>query len=401
MKYAILVGDGMADYPIPELDNRTPLEAAATPNMDSIARSGMLGLVKTIPDEMAPASDVANMSILGYAPEKYYSGRGPLEAASLGIELGENDIAFRCNLVTVANDILEDYSASHISTEEARELIEALNQDLGRDDVQFYCGVSYRHLLVIRDGQTDLLNVYCFPPHDIVGERVAKHWPSGAGSESLVQLMEESRRILEDSRTNQMRVEAGKNSGNMIWLWGQGRTPNLPTYFEEYHLTGSVITAVDLLKGMGKLLGLEVINVPGATGYYDTDYEAKAKAATKALENKDFVFVHVEAPDEAGHVGDLKEKITAIERFDHYVVGELLSVLQNDNDLRLMVLPDHPTPLSVRTHTREPVPFAVAGHGISRGSFSCFSEREAHKGGILFVKGYMLTRHFLTSSHAF
>ena len=395
MKYIILVGDGMADYPIKELNNKTPLEAARTPNMDFIARYGILGRVKTIPDKMAPASDVANMSILGFAPEKYYSGRGPLEAANLGIELKESDIAFRCNFITVNNDILIDYSAGHITTKEAGILINFLNQKLSTEEIKFYCGVSYRNLLVIKNAPAALFTTRCFPPHDIIGKNISRHLPKGKAEKSLIRLIKESARILASHEINQVRIDLGENPADMIWLWGQGGTPNLPTYKERYNLTGSIISAVDLIKGLGRLLGLEVIDVPGATGFYDTDYAGKAKAAIKTLEDKDFVFLHVEAPDEAGHNGNLREKITAIERFDHFVVGKLLSTFKRKKNFRLLVLPDHYTPLSVRTHTTEPVPFGIFGRDIFGSGFLGYSEKEAQKSNLFFNKGCELIDYLI------
>jgi 2,3-bisphosphoglycerate-independent phosphoglycerate mutase len=395
MKYIILVGDGMADYPIEELNNKTPLEAARTPNMDFVVRYGVLGRVRTIPDKMVPASDVANMSILGCDPGRYYTGRGPLEAANLGIELGRSDIAFRCNLVTASNDTLIDYSAGHITTKEAEILIDFLNQKLGTEEIRFYCGVSYRNLLVIKNAPADLLTTRCFPPHDITGKNTSRHLPKGEGGEFLSRLMKESAKILASHEINQVRIDLGENPADMIWLWGQGRKSNLPTYKEKYNLSGSVISAVDLIKGLGKLLGLEVIDVPGATGFYDTDYEGKAKAGIKALQKKDFVFLHVEAPDEAGHNGDLREKITAIERFDHFVVGRMLTAFKRKKRFRLLVLPDHPTPLSLRAHTSEPVPFGIFGQDIFGSGFLGFSEREAEKSNLIFKKGEELIDYFL------
>jgi 2,3-bisphosphoglycerate-independent phosphoglycerate mutase len=398
MKYIILVGDGMADYPIRELNDKTPLEAARTPNMDFIARCGKLGRVKTVPDKMAPASDVANMSIFGYPPDKYYTGRGPLEAANLGIELEENDIAFRCNFITTHKDTLKDYSAGHITSKESGILIDFLNQKLSREGIKFYCGVSYRNILVIKNASPDLLNIRCFPPHDIIGKSIRWHLPKGKGEQLLVSLMKESAKILAPHEINQVRIDLGENPADMIWLWGQGKKPNLPTYKEKYGLTGSVISAVDLIKGLGRLLGLEVINVPGATGFYDTDYAGKARAAIAALKDKDFIFLHVEAPDEAGHNGDLREKITAIERFDHFVVGRILSVCKRKKSLRIMVLPDHPTPLLVRTHTSEPVPFAIFGQDVFGSGCLAYSEKEAQKSSLFFKSGEELIHYFLKGS---
>jgi len=385
----------MADYPIKELNGKTPLEAARTPNMDFIARCGMLGRVKTIPDKMAPASDVANMSILGYDPEKYYTGRGPLEAANLGIELEGEDIAFRCNFVTASNDILTDYSAGHITTKEADILINFLNQKLGTPEIKFFCGVSYRNLLIIKNSPKDLFTTRCFPPHDITGKNISRHLPRGKGKDFLIRLMKESVNILASHEINQVRIDLGENPADMIWLWGQGGKPKLPTFKEKYDLTGSAISAVDLIKGLGKILGLEVINVPGATGFYDTDYTGKARAAIKALEDKDFVFLHVEAPDEAGHNGDLREKITAIERFDHFVVGKVLSAFKRKKNFRLLVLPDHPTPLVVKTHTAEPVPFGIFGRDVFGGGFLGFNEKESQKSTLVFNKGCELIDYLL------
>ena len=396
MKYIILVGDGMADYPIKELDERTPLEVARTPNMDYIAQYGRLGRVKTIPEKMIPASDVANVSILGYDPQKYYTGRGPLEAANLGVELESEDVAFRCNLVTVFEDTLVDYSAGHISSQEAAILIKFIEQNLGTNKIRFYPGVSYRHLMVVKRGTEEhLQNLECKPPHDILGQRIAKFLPKGDNAEVLIKLMRDSQELLKHNEINLVRIDLKENPANMIWLWGQGKKPDLPGFQEKYKLTGSVISAVDLIKGLGKILGLEVINVPGATGYYDTDYEGKAKAAIKSLEGKDFVFVHVEAPDEAGHNGQLREKIAAIERFDQLVVGTILNAFKNREDFRILVLPDHATPIAVRTHTAEPVCFGIFGKDIVRGNFLQYSEKEAEKSDLFFEKGYQLMEYFI------
>lgn len=396
MKYIVLIGDGMADYPIKELGERTVLEVAKTPNMDFIAKAGRLGRLKTIPDKMTPASDVANISILGYDPEKFYTGRGPLEAANLGINLEENDIAFRCNLVTVMGDILVDYSAGHISSKEAQVLIKVINQKLGDGRIRFYSGTGYRHLMVVRDAQKEPLDaVICEPPHDIVGQNISKNLPKGNGAEVLIKLMEESRKILEKHEINLVRIDLKENPANMIWLWGQGKKPDMPKFLNKYGLKGSVISAVDLIKGLGKILGLEVINVPGATGYYDTNYEGKAKAALKSLEEEDFVFLHVEAPDEAGHNGDLREKITAIERFDQLVVGTILNAFKRKKNYRLLVLPDHYTPISVKTHTPEPVPFGIFGRGIIARGFLNYSEKEAEKSDFYFERGYELMEYFI------
>jgi 2,3-bisphosphoglycerate-independent phosphoglycerate mutase len=399
MKYIVLIADGMADYPIKELRGRTPLEVARTPNMDFVARNGKIGRVKTIPENMAAASDVANMSILGYDPQQYYSGRGPLEAENLGIELKEDDVAFRCNLITVSEDTLQDYSAGHISSKEASKLIEFIDGKLGNDRFKFYSGVSYRHIMLVKQATEELLDkITCIAPHDIIGKSINKNLPRGKNADILVKLMLDSRKILQTHEINLVRIDLKENPANMIWLWGQGKKPCIPKFIDKYGLGGSVISAVDLIKGLGKILGLEVINVPGATGYYDTDYQGKAKAALKSLEKNDFVFLHVEAPDEAGHNGDLREKITAIERFDQLVVGTILNALKNKKNFRILILPDHATPISLRTHTADIVCFAIFGKGIVGRGFLNYSEKEAEKSDLYFEKGHELMGYFIKPS---
>jgi 2,3-bisphosphoglycerate-independent phosphoglycerate mutase len=395
-KYIILVGDGMADRPIEELGMRTPLEVARIPNMDFIAKNGSLGLAKTIPDKMTPASDVANLSILGYDPRRYYSGRGPLEAVNLGIELEEDDVAFRCNLITASGDALLDYSAGHIKTAEAEKLIKFLDQKLGTNKIRFFPGVSYRHLLLVKRGsELRLEDLDCHPPHDISGQSIGKNLPRGDNADLIIKLMQDSREILQDHEINHVRLDLKENPANMIWLWGQGKKPDMPKFKDKFGLTGSVISAVDLIKGLGRILGLEVINVPGATGYYDTDYSAKAQAAIKSLNEKDFVFVHVEAPDEAGHNGDLREKLTAIERFDQLIVGSILEYCKDKEDFRIMVLPDHATPISLKTHTQEAIPFAFYGSDIPAKNFLKFNEKEAQKSDFYFENGYQLMEYLI------
>jgi len=396
MKYIVLVGDGMADYPLEELGGRTPLEAAKTPNMDFLAGAGRLGRVKTIPDKATPGSDVANISILGYDPQKYYTGRGPLEAANLGVELEGEDVAFRCNLITVSGDTMVDYSAGHINSKEASIIIKFLDEKLGNERINFYPGVSYRHLMLAKKGgeqKLDKLN--CIPPHDITGQSISRNLPKGDSANIIIKLMEDSRQLLEKHEINLVRVDLKENPANMIWLWGQGRKPAMPTFLEKYGLSGSVISAVDLLKGLGRILGLKVINVKGATGYYDTDYKAKAEAALKSLENNDFVFVHVEAPDEAGHNGDLREKLNSIERFDQLVVGVILEAFKHKDDFRILVLPDHPTPIALRTHSAEAVPFAIFGKGITASGALNYSEKEAQKSELFLDKGHQLMEYFI------
>lgn len=358
MKYAVLIGDGMADFPIRELGEKTPLQKASIPNMDYIAMHGCTGLARTVPEGMPPGSDVANMSIIGYDPQKYYTGRAPLEAASMGVPLGKDDVAFRCNLITVSNNIIADYSAGHITSEEAKVLIESIDRELGNDRFRFYPGISYRHLMVATGGTG--ANAECTPPHDVVGEDREQYLPQGEGSEVLCEMTDASMPILGKHAVNIERIKAGKNPANSIWLWGQGYAPVVPTFKELYGVTGSIISAVDLLKGIGIYAGLDVIDVPGATGYLDTNYSGKAEYALESLKTHDFVFVHVEAPDEAGHMGDLDAKIRAIEDFDGMVVGPILDFVRDaDEDYTILVMPDHPTPISLKTHTPDPVPFAI------------------------------------------
>jgi len=387
MKYIILVGDGMCDYPLAELGNKTPLEYAKTPHMDFLAKNGKIGLAKTIPEGMSAASDVANLGIFGYDPKVYYCGRGPLEAANLGIALKPDEVAFRCNLITASDDVLIDYSAGHISTKEAGVLIKFLDQKLGSSEVRFYPGVSYRHLAIIKN---KALQARCVPPHDITGREFKKYLPHGEDAQFLILLMQEARKLLLEHEINQVRLDLKENPANMMWLWGQGKKPAIVPFKDKYGIRGSVISAVDLINGIGRLAGLEVIKVEGATGYYDTNYKGKAEAALASLKNKDFVYVHVEAADEASHNGHLQEKLLAIERFDQSVVGTIMEGLKGREDFRILLMPDHATPLSLRTHTADSVCFAVYGKGISASGAEGFNEIEAKKSGIALDKAFVL-----------
>ncbi len=385
MKYIVLVGDGMADYPVTELGGLTPLQAADVPNMDFIAKHGRCGVAKTVPENMPAGSDVANLSILGYDPVRYYCGRGPLEAASIGITLGKDDIAFRCNLITEKDGMIADYSAGHISSEEARVLIGAMDDELG-DSCKFHPGVSYRHLLVTEKGK----DAQCTPPHDVVGQSVDDVLPKGEDAEFLIYLIRRSKPILDNHEINRARRKNMKNPANLIWPWGQGKAPSIPPFRELYGISGSIISAVDLLKGIGKYAGLDIIDVPGATGYLDTNFSGKAAYALKSLEDRDFVLVHVEAPDEAGHMGNIEAKVRAIQDFDEKVVGGILNEAGGFGDYRIMVLPDHPTPVSVRTHTREPVPFAIYSSIESADYVDRFDEFAAEEGVFGLVEGHRL-----------
>jgi 2,3-bisphosphoglycerate-independent phosphoglycerate mutase len=395
MKIAILVGDGMSDYPIEELGGKTPLDVAKINNMNEIAKAGMIGLVKTVPRGMKPASDIANLSIMGYDPKTYYTGRGPLEAANIGVEVSKDEVAFRCNLVTVNNNIMADYSSGHISDKEGAILMDFLNKKLGSDNIKFYHGKSYRNLIVIkarsREDIKELMRVKCTPPHDITGLDITRHFPSGKAAGLVLKLMQDSKALLEKHEINNVRVDLKENPANMIWLWGQGSNPNMPSFKGMFGMDGAVISAVDLVNGIGRLIGLEIIDVPGATGYYDTNYQGKGEYAVNSLKKKDFIFVHVEAPDEAGHNGDVRAKITAIENFDKHVVGAVWNYLQEAEDYRIMVLSDHATPIVKRTHVSDPAPFAMAGKGISHNGFATFNETNAKLSNNLYKTGASLT----------
>jgi len=384
MKYVILVGDGMGDYPIPELGGKTPLEAAATPHMDELARGGELGLARTIPVGMEPGSDIANLSIMGYDPARYHTGRAPLEAAALGVQLAPQETAFRCNLVTLRMEpgrlIMEDYAAGHIGSDEARELIAALDAGLGQDGRRFYPGVSYRHLLVWDQGSPSWRT---YPPHDWTGQDVGRLMVLDSPERPLWELVKASWPILQEHDLNRRRRAAGKRPANSIWLWGQGRPPQFPTLPARFGLAGAVISAVDLIRGLGLYAGLTPIKVPGATGYLDTNYPGKVAAALEALKDNDLVFIHVEAPDEAGHSGELSLKLKAIEDFDARVVGPLLAGLKALGDHRVLVLCDHLTPLSVRTHTPEPVPFVIYDSRSPGNHARGYSETAAQATGLI------------------
>jgi 2,3-bisphosphoglycerate-independent phosphoglycerate mutase len=408
MKYVIIVGDGMADYPVEGLKGKTPLMVAKTPHMDWLARHGEVGLVKTVPDGFNPGSEIANLSIFGYDPVHYYTGRGPLEAASLGVKLELHDIAFRCNLITLqfkeTKIFMEDFSAGHITNDESREIIIDLNKSMGTNDIQFYPGVSYRHLMVLKDGASKYSNLEKLeltPPHDIIGKEIAHFLPEihgGGGEDQIPFLMNESQRLLKNHPVNIARQAKGLKPANSIWLWGQGRSPQMITLKERFGVEGYVISAVHLLKGIGILAGLEVLEVPGATGYLDTNYDGKAQYALGGMKEKDFVYVHVEAPDEAGHMGDLRLKIEAIETFDEKIVGPILKGMSDFERYKILVLPDHPTPLSVRTHTANPVPYVIystEGRGKDA-NIEGFDEVSAQGSGIFIEKGFELIERFFT-----
>jgi 2,3-bisphosphoglycerate-independent phosphoglycerate mutase len=397
MKYIVLLGDGMADYPLEALEGKTPLEYARTPHMDTIATEGTIGCIDTIPPGFNPGSDVANLSVLGYDPEKYFTGRGPLEAASMGVRLDPNDVAFRCNLVTLGfNDtmVMDSFNADHITSQEASEIMNDLNNEIGSETIHFYAGVSYRHLMVWKGGS---VVIKATPPHDIVDRNIQSYLPHGAGSETIMEIMYRSQEILKDHPINRSRLSRGKKPANSIWLWGQGRAPDMDPMTKKYHLKGGMISAVDLLNGIGVYAGLDSIHVAGATGYTDTDYRGKAEKALEFLQDNDFIFVHVESIDEMGHEGNVEGKVKAIEDFDHEVVGTILDGIRKMGDFRILVLSDHPTPIDVKTHVSDPSPFAVYSsrnmENLDRGK--PFNETSARDSGILISPGYHLMNHFI------
>ena len=398
-KYLILIGDGMADWPIAEIGNRTPLEAADKPNMDFMASNGALGMVQVVPTEMYPGSDVSNLSILGYDPAAVYTGRSPLEAASMGIVLGPDDVAVRCNVVSLKNDgadtEMEDFSGGHITTAEAAGLLASLQERMEGKGLRFHTGISYRHLMVWPGG---IDTVETTPPHDIHGKKITEYLPKGEGSELFLAVMEASREVFADHPVNRKRIAEGKLPGNSVWLWGQGKAPRIPTFKQRFGLSGSVVAAVDLIKGIGIYAGLEVVKVPGATGYTDTNYRGKAEYALRELDHKDFVLIHVEAPDEAGHNGNVREKVKAIERIDNEMLEPILARVREKGDLRVLLMPDHSTPVALRTHAQEPIPFVFypAPPGLSTKPGSRYTEADARATGQSLARGTLLIEYLLT-----
>jgi len=398
VKYLVLIGDGMADHPLGELGGKTPLEAASTPAMDELARRGVIGQYCPIPDGLPPGSDIGNLSLFGYNPREVFTGRAPIEAASQGIHLGPEDVAFRCNLVTLTDGVMADFTAGHISTEEAAELIAFLNDTLGtRFGVRFNAGVSYRHLAVFPGSthNTDALaRATCEPPHNITGRPCGSYLPCGEGGELLRAIMVASQEVLAGHPINQARKAAGKLPATSVWLWGQGMAPKMASFRDTHGLSGAVISAVDLVRGIGVCAGMEIIRVPGATGWLDTHYEGKVAAALDALQRHDVAYIHVEAPDETAHQGRTDLKIQAITDFDARVVAPCLEYASHRDDLRLLVAPDHFTLISTKTHAGGPVPFGIAGPGIPASGAAGYSEGIAAFSGILIPEGYTLVRRF-------
>lgn len=396
MKYLVMLCDGMADYPVDELGGKTPLEAAAVPNMDKLAETASVGLVKTVADGLKPGSDVANLSVLGYNPDDCYTGRSPLEAGSIGIDMKDTDVSLRCNLVTLTDEqvyedkTILDYCADDISTAEAEELVKYLAENLNSDEFCFYSGVSYRHCLIWNNGTLDIGTMT--PPHDITGKPIKEYVPAHPNAEKLYELMKKSYELLKDHPVNIERIKKGLRPANSIWLWGEGVRANLVDFKEKYGLKGSMISAVDLLKGIGKFSGMNVVNVDGATGYIDTNFEGKAAAAISEFENgQDFVYIHVEAPDECGHRHEIENKVKSIELIDKYVLEPVVEYLKSTGEaFRVLITPDHATPLSLKTHTNDPVPFMIYDSSKDNNGVKSFNEKTASETGLFVEKGHTI-----------
>lgn len=402
MKYLVMLCDGMADEPNEALGNSTPMEKANKPCMDSLAAKAEVGIVKTVAEGLKPGSDVANLSVLGYEPAVYYSGRSPLEAASIGIDLKDTDVTLRCNLVTLSDDedyenkTILDYCADDISSEEAKILIEYIQEKLGNDVFRFYPGVSYRHCLVWSNGNPH--PGVLTPPHDITGKVITDYIPKGEAVDELYDLMKKSYDLLKDHPVNKARIARGKRPANSIWLWGEGTKPLLDNFSEKFGIKGSMISAVDLLKGIAICAGMNSVDVDGATGYLDTNFDGKCKAAIEEFKNgADFVYIHVEAPDECGHRGEIENKVKAIEMIDEHILGPVVEFLKGYDDFAVLVCPDHPTPLSIRTHTSTPVPYLIydSKNEINSG-VKVFCEKEARETGNYIEKGFTMMNYFLT-----
>lgn len=404
MKYLLLLGDGMADYPIEELGGRTPLQKAHKPNMDGLAKYAELGLVKTVPDHLnPPGSDIANMSVLGYNPDEYYTGRSPLEAVSMGIKMEDDDLAIRCNLVTLSDEAsyedtsMVDYSSDEITTEESKELIQYINEKLGNEHIIFHPGISYRHCVLMKNIKN--AEMHFTPPHDISGRKIKEFLPTGEHGKMLFELMKKSRELLKEHPVNLSRIQRGLRPATSIWLWGQGRRPALSDFYAKNSVKGAVISAVDLVKGLGICAHMDIISVPGATGNIDTNFEGKADAAISYFKNGgDFVYLHVEAPDECGHRHEILNKVKAIESIDEKILGRILTWFRaSGEEFKIMVLPDHPTPLSLMTHTHDPVPYMIYSSRTETPLHDTLSynEMDAAKTELYVADGYTLMQHFL------
>ena len=401
MKYLVVLYDGMADYPVEELGNKTPLEAAVCPNMDKLAKTALVGTIKTVADGLKPGSDVANLSVLGYNPSDCYTGRSPLEAGSIGIDMKDTDVSLRCNLVTLSDEpeyadkTILDYCADDISTEEAAKLVEYLAENLNSDEFKFYSGVSYRHCLIWNNGTLDIGTLT--PPHDITGKPIKEYIPSHPNAQKLYDLMKKSYDLLKDHPVNKARVERGLRPANSIWLWGEGVRANLENFKEKFGVKASMISAVDLLKGIGKFAGMNVVEVEGATGYIDTNFDGKAEAAVNEFKNgQDFVYIHVEAPDECGHRHEIQNKVKAIELIDEHILGPVSEYLASTGEtFKILITPDHATPLSLKTHTNDPVPFMIYNSADSKKGVEIFNEKTAAETGLFVETGHSIMNKFI------
>ena len=390
MKYVVLLCDGMADFPVKELGDKTPLDAAYNPAMEKLAKTAEIGLVKTVPDGMKPGSDVANLSVMGYSPKKYYTGRSPLEAANMGIVLGDNDVALRCNLVTLSDEenfeekTMVDYCAGDISSDEAAAIIKSVDEAFS-----FYPGVSYRHCLVWKNGTIDIGTLT--PPHDISGKVIGEYIDRDPAAEKLIEMMKKSGELLKNHPVNIKRIAEGKRPATHIWLWGQGKKASLDDFYEKTGLKGSVVSAVDLVKGIGRCANMNVVEVEGATGYIDTNFEGKCSAAVSELANgQDYVYIHIEAPDECGHRGEVKNKVKAIETIDKKVLTPLLNELDKYDDYKILIMPDHPTPLCTMTHCSDPVPYLLYRKTKKFNGVGTYTEKSAKESGIYIDNAYTL-----------
>ena len=395
MRYAVIIPDGAADEPLGELGNRTPLEAGRLPNINWIASHGRIGTVKHVPPNMTPGSDIAIMSLIGYDPRENYSGRAPIEAAGRSINLDPKDWVLRANLVTIIDGKMVDYSAGHISSPEAKVLIDLVAKESAGKGVKFYPGVSYRHLVVFSDGNFSKLRTT--PPHDVIGQSVQKYRPKGKGSETLQELMALAATLFENHEINEVRRQLNESPATHLWFWGQGQRCQLEPFSQRFALAGALIAGTDLIKGLARLVGWEIIDVPGATGYLDTDYQAKGQAAVEALNEYDLVTVHIEAPDEASHNGDAKAKLAALEAIDKSIVGPVLEELRKDKHWRILICPDHPTPVRLRTHVAKSVPFALAGEKINGVLADNFTEANAEAADLHIENGWDLMEYFIKS----
>lgn len=397
MKYVVCLGDGMSDWPIPSLGHRTPLEVAHTPNMDRLVSQGQGGMCWTVPEGCYPGSDVANMGLLGYDPRHYYTGRGAIEAAAMGIVLDPDDMVFRCNLVTIEQGHMASFTAGHIGSEAGRRVVESLHEAVADMGARFYPGVGYRHILVVSKPVGVLHTV---PPHDLTDQSVADHWPRGEGEAVLTAIIDRCRQVLRHHPVNQERQSRHEPMVTDIWPWSPGRTPHLPAFKDRHGKTGGIVTAVDLLRGLAQLTGLLYPVVPGATGFLDTNYEGKVSAARGLLDQHDFVYVHIEAPDECGHLGDVAKKCQAIEDFDRQVVGPLMDDAAQRGNVAMMVLPDHPTPCALKTHVREAVPVAVMAPGLAPDGTLHYHEAACQSGSFDYHAPWDLMTWFLSLGQA-